>query len=62
MGLKRLGTGQQNTGRESNPVHFSVNVISRRHSLTRFRQGFVLLGISKVPGKAALCPLSAQKG
>jgi hypothetical protein len=53
---------QQNTGGESNPVHFSVNGISRRLSSKRFQPGFALPRISEMPGKAALCPLSVQKG
>jgi hypothetical protein len=53
---------QQNTGGESNPAHFSVNGVSRRPSSKHFREGFSRSRIDKVPGKAALCPLSAQKG
>jgi hypothetical protein len=53
---------QQNTGGESNPVHFSVNGITRWRSPLPLQQGFALPRIGGMPGKAAPCPLSVQKG
>ncbi|WP_157793706.1 MULTISPECIES: hypothetical protein [Bradyrhizobium] len=53
---------QQNTGDESNPVHFSVNEISRRRPPKRFQAGFAFPRSSEMPGKAAPCPLSVQNG
>ena len=53
--------GQQNTGGESNPAHFSVSGIRGARHPGDFWEGFTLPRSSEMPDNTAPCPLSVQK-
>jgi len=55
-----MQTDQQNTGRESNPAHFSVIRILPAPHICRFALGFPLPATAETPIGKAPCPLSAH--